>query len=247
MTKGRDTPKDTPARSRRLEWPPWRTSRSVRGHQDRRLVLDASALGARPAEMVAVEVRQVVVVVFGKLDKATMPEAAPAASADTSLGSDDGGSQDVIAGVAELPIATAAGLFASGIGDAVGVLAVQARDSVAATSVREGDFLEALLGEPKASSLAGVYPGRLLYTGGGHRGPLPFDLEVPVCFGRRRGLVFVRAIRHYTTFGRQSKANIDFCGTIHVNCHSDVAGGRANAYDGGREDRREETPGRPAG
>jgi hypothetical protein len=28
----------------------------------------------------------------------------------------------------------------------------------------------------------------------GHCGPLPFGLEVPVCFGRRRGLVFV-----YTT------------------------------------------------
>jgi hypothetical protein len=25
----------------------------------------------------------------------------------------------------------------------------------------------------------------------GHRGFLPFGLEVPVCFGRRRGLVFV--------------------------------------------------------
>jgi hypothetical protein len=143
----RDTPKDTPAHSRRL---------------DRSLVRDASAVGARPAEMVAVEVRQVVVVVFGKLDEATMPEAAPAASADASLSRDHRSRQDVIAGVAELPIGATAGLFASGIGDTIGVLAVQTRDGVAATSVREGDFLKALLGEPKASSLASVGDGALV-------------------------------------------------------------------------------------
>jgi hypothetical protein len=91
--------------------------------------------------MVAVEVRQVVVVVFGELDKATMPEAAPAASADASLGSDDRSSQDVIAGVAELPIGAATGLFASGVGDNVVVITVQARDSVGTAAMRSSDFL----------------------------------------------------------------------------------------------------------
>src|SRR5215217_4692804 len=51
----------------------------------------------------------------------------------------------------------------------------------------------------------------------------------------------------YTTFNRQIKATTGFCGTIRVKCQRDIAGDRANAYDGGRENRREETPGRPAG
>jgi hypothetical protein len=41
----------------------------------------------------------------------------------------------VIAGVAELPVGAAAGLFAGGVGDGVGVIAVQARDGVAAAAV----------------------------------------------------------------------------------------------------------------
>jgi hypothetical protein len=71
--EGRDTPKDTPAHSRRL---------------DRSLVLDAIAVGARPAEMVAVEVRQVVVVVFDALDQvaAAKPETTACTHAALSAG-----------------------------------------------------------------------------------------------------------------------------------------------------------------
>ena len=41
------------------------------------LVLDAGVVCARRTEMVAIEVRQAVVVVFGKLGKLPMPEATP--------------------------------------------------------------------------------------------------------------------------------------------------------------------------
>src|SRR5215203_6843979 len=55
------------------------------------------------------------------------------------------------------------------------------------------------------------------------------------------------SMRHYTTLYTQNKVNLGFHGKILVKRQSDVAGGRANAYDGGREGRCEETPGRPAG
>jgi hypothetical protein len=160
------------------------------------LVLDAAGICARPAQMVPFEVGKVVVVALVKLDQLPMPETVSTASTDARLSPDHHSGQDVIAGVAELPISAAAGFFAGGVGDGVAVLAVQARDGVETTTVGEGNLLEALLGEPKASSLAGVIPGRLRYTDGrGHCGLLPFGLEVRDCFGRRPGLVFVSTSR----------------------------------------------------
>jgi hypothetical protein len=47
----------------------------------------------------------------------------------------------VIAGVAELPIGAAAGLFASRVGDNVVVITVQARDGVGTAAMRSSDFL----------------------------------------------------------------------------------------------------------
>src|SRR5215212_4547309 len=89
--------------SKRVEYSPWRHPRSCCGHYDRSLVLDAGGIGARRAELVAVEVRQVVVVALDALDQLAMPETATTSGADARLGADDAGGQHVIAGVAELP------------------------------------------------------------------------------------------------------------------------------------------------
>jgi hypothetical protein len=50
----------------------------------------------------------------------------------------------------------------------------------------------------------------LRYTGGGHRGSLPFGLEVPVCFGRRRGLVFVCLYDIIRYYADKDEANCGF-------------------------------------
>jgi hypothetical protein len=101
--------------------------------------------GASLTHHIAVKVGQVIL--LENLDHIPMPETMSTASTDARLGADDCGGQDVIAGVAELPVGAAAGLFAGGVGDVVGVLSVQTRDGVAAAAVGEGDLLEALFGE----------------------------------------------------------------------------------------------------
>ncbi len=125
-------------------------------------MLDAGVVGARRAEMIAVEVRQVVVVVFGKLGKLPMPETAPTARAHARLRTNDRGGQDVIADVAELPIAAAAGLGVAGVGDVVRA-ATRCRDGVEAAAVGEGDLLEVFAGESERPKFAGIG------TGGGVR------------------------------------------------------------------------------
>ena len=108
------------------------------------------------------EVRQVVVVVFGKLGKLPMPKAAPTPRADAGLRTNNRGGQDVIAGVAELPIAAAAGLGAGGVADGVGA-AARCRDLVEAAAMASGDLLEAFAGELEGPVFAGIG------TGGGVR------------------------------------------------------------------------------
>jgi hypothetical protein len=95
--------------------------------------------GASLTHHIAVKVGQVIL--LENLDHIPMPETMSTASTDARLGADDCGSQNVIAGVAELPIAAAAGLFTGRVGDVVGVLAVQARDGVGTAAMRSGDFL----------------------------------------------------------------------------------------------------------
>jgi hypothetical protein len=102
-------------------------------------------IGARLAYDVTLVEGQVVI--FEDLDQVPMPEAVSAASTNARLGSDDGRSQDVIAGVPELPISAAADLMTGGIGDGVAVLTVQTRNGVATATVGEGNRLEALLGK----------------------------------------------------------------------------------------------------
>ena len=75
------------------------------------------------------------VIFLENLDQLPIPDTAPTASTDARLGPDDAGGHHVIAGVAELPIAAAAALRVAGVGDVVAVLAVQARDGVAAAAV----------------------------------------------------------------------------------------------------------------
>src|SRR5215210_4173870 len=117
--------------------------------------------------MIAVEVGQVVVVVFGELGKLPMPETTPTPGTHARLRADNRSGQDVIASVPELPIAAAAGLITGGVGDGVFVLAVQARDGVAAAAVASGDLVETLLGEHEGPKLAGVGDGaRLRYSHG---------------------------------------------------------------------------------
>jgi hypothetical protein len=59
-------------------------------------------IGARREEMIAVEVRHVVVIVLNALSKLPSTEAVPTSCADPLLGLHDGGSQDVIADMTEL-------------------------------------------------------------------------------------------------------------------------------------------------
>jgi hypothetical protein len=84
-----------------------------------------------------VKVRQVVVVVLNTLDHIPMPETVSTSGTDARLGTDHRSGQDVIAGVTELPVGAAAGLFACRIGDVVGVVTAQARDSVGTAELVE--------------------------------------------------------------------------------------------------------------
>jgi hypothetical protein len=130
-------------------------------------VLDAGGIGTRRAEMVAVEVREAVVVASFAiaLDQLPMPETTSAASADARLRADDTDGQDVIAGVAELPIGTMAALVMSGVGDGIGVLTMQARDGVEASAVASGDLLEVVLCQSEGPKLAGVGVGAVRWVG----------------------------------------------------------------------------------
>jgi hypothetical protein len=155
------------------------------------LVLDAGGIGARQAKEIPIEVRQVFVAALDALDQLAAAKPEAAARTHAALGMGDGGSRLVLADLA-------GGRHVRASANPVGqVDQVDARAGAAGHRPDRAfymlDFGSALTVEGEASSFPGVYPGRLLYTGGGHRGPLPFDLEVPVCFGRRRGLVFVRA------------------------------------------------------
>jgi len=116
--------------------------------------------GALRAEKIPVEVGQVVMVVLVKLDQIPMPEPTAATGTDARLCADDADGQDVIAGVPELPILALAGLFAGGVGDAVGA-AAGSRDGVEASAVGCGDLLEATRGEGEGAKFAGVGAGRL--------------------------------------------------------------------------------------
>jgi hypothetical protein len=87
------------------------------------------------------------VILFEDLEEISMPETVSTACTEARLCPNHRSSQDVIASVAELPVGAVAALPVSGVGDAVGVLAVQARDGVATATVGEGDLLEVHFGE----------------------------------------------------------------------------------------------------
>jgi hypothetical protein len=153
-------------------------------------VLDAGVIGASRAEEIPVEVRQVVVVALEDLDQLPMPETVSTASTDARLGPDHSSSQDVIAGMAELPIGAVAGLLTSRVGDVVGVLAVQARDVVVPAAMACGDLLEVVLGEGHGPEFAGVGDGarvryshdvNLLSRLAGSRGVLPPAVPFTLC------------------------------------------------------------------
>ena len=122
-------------------------------------MLGAGVIGARRAEEISVEVRQVVVVVLVELDELPMPKAAPTPRADAGLGPNHRAGQDVIAGMAELPIAAAAGLGTGAVADGVGT-AARCRDLVEASAVASGDLLEVFAGESERPKLAGIGAGR---------------------------------------------------------------------------------------
>jgi hypothetical protein len=92
------------------------------------------------------------VVTLDALDQLPVPETVPTASTDARLGPHHRSSQDVIAGVPELPISATAGFFAGGVGDVVGVLTVQARDGVDTAAMGDRDLLEVLLARARALS-----------------------------------------------------------------------------------------------
>jgi hypothetical protein len=73
-------------------------------------MLDAGVIGAARAEEVPVEVGQIVVAALYAFGKLPMPEPVPASGTDASLGPDDRGGQDVVAGgAADLPVGVGTG------------------------------------------------------------------------------------------------------------------------------------------
>src|SRR5829696_7691173 len=101
-----------------------------------------------------------------------MPEATTAPRTHARLCPNDRSGQDVIAGVAELPVGAAAGLFAGCVGDGVGVRAVQARDGVEASAVGGGYLLEVLASEGEGPEFAGVGDGARVRYSHGRQPPL---------------------------------------------------------------------------
>jgi hypothetical protein len=108
------------------------------------------------------------VILFEHLGHIPMPETMSTASTDARLGADDCGGQNVIAGVAKLPVGAAAGLFACRVGDVVAMLTMQARDGVGAAATGERDLLKVLAGEVEGPEFAGVEGALVRYSSGVH-------------------------------------------------------------------------------
>jgi hypothetical protein len=132
------------------------------------LVGDAGVIGARRAELVTIEVGQVVVIALDALDQLPMPEAPPAPRTHARLGPNHCGGHHVIAGAAELPVGAAAGLFACRVGDVVAMLTMQARDGVGAAATGERDLLKVHAGEVEGPEFAGVEGALVRYSSGVH-------------------------------------------------------------------------------